>query len=421
MNKYIIACDSFKECLSSAQAADGIEAGLRITDSGREIVKIAIADGGEGTVEALRQAVKVHGAGQLHSSAGTDSAAVWTDYQLVAVDPLGRPIVCTYGSFGNTAVIETASACGLALLSEDERNPLYTSTYGLGMMVKDAMDKGYRRIIVGLGGSATNDAGGGMLQALGYRFFDKDGRELPAATTEVYVHGASAEGQYCCGATLSQIARIEREAVPTALGETEFIIACDVANPLYGPDGAACVFAPQKGADEETVEILDRGLKHFAEVLKEHFKEGGSRIAEEDFCSRPGAGAAGGLGMAFMAVLGAKSRRGIDLVLDAVGFESLLGEAAMVITGEGHMDSQTLEGKVPFGVLQRVRNFAASHYGSPSAIPVVALCGRLDEEAALYAAGFDRLIEVSDRNLPLKDQLDPDRTLANIKRIALSL
>lgn len=368
MSKYLIACDSFKECLSSSAVADALEKGLLEADPTCTVVKLHVADGGEGTVEALRKA-------------SSHRTGFWRERSVEVSDPLGRPVKASYGIVGGRAMIETASACGLALLKPDERNPLLTSSYGLGQMISDALSQGCRQILVGLGGSATNDAGTGMLEALGYRFRDAGGNIV-----------------HVTGSALSSIISIDDSQVCPEVRQARFTIACDVDNPLYGPDGAAYVFAPQKGADEEMVRVLDHGLRHFAVILGSYRASIGKDGSVQEM---RGSGAAGGLGAAFMAVLGATARRGIDLVLDEADFDTLLDDVTMVITGEGHIDSQTLSGKVPFGVLSRCKG---------SGIPVVGVCGRLDEEQTLRAAGFADLLQISDPAAPLSVQMDPDLT-----------
>ena len=314
MQKIIIASDSFKGSLTSAQVASSIAEGLRSVCADLDIVEVSVADGGEGTVEALRDTLggrivrcKVH-------------------------DPLMREMEAAYAILadGCTAVLEMASASGLPLLTSEERNPLKTSTFGTGELIADALDRGCRQFLVGIGGSATNDGGMGVFAALGYRFLDRQGRVLPA-----------------CGESLLKVADIDVSGVNPRLREAFFNVACDVDTPFCGPDGAAYVFAPQKGASPSDVEFLDKGLANFASVVQ--------RRLGRDVRFVPGAGAAGGLGGGFLAFSNARLKKGIDMVLDAINFDALLEGADAVITGEGRIDSQTFKGKTPYGVMCRAR------------------------------------------------------------------
>ncbi|MEG0889441.1 MAG: glycerate kinase, partial [Bacteroides sp.] len=311
MKRIVIAADSFKGSLTSIEVAHAVERGIRHVFPNCDVVKLSIADGGEGTTTAL-----------LSSLGGT-----WVTAS--AHDPLMRPIEATYGLIEatQTAVIEMATASGLMLLSDEERNPMLTTTFGTGELVKDALKRGYRRFMMGIGGSATNDAGLGMMQALGYRFFDSKGNELGYG-----------------GQILSQIARIDASRVLPELHEATFTIACDVANPFSGAQGAAHIFARQKGADDRMVEELDAGLRHLSAVLKESLGI--------DIDKLPGAGAAGGMGGGLVAFLSAKLQSGIDTLLSAIDFESRIQQTDLIITGEGKMDAQTVMGKAPEGILR---------------------------------------------------------------------
>lgn len=374
MKKVVVASDSFKGCLSSMQVADVVERALLQTCPLCKVVKVDVADGGEGTMDALRRTL----GGQKICNEVSDS--------------LGRPIQASYVILkdGITAVVEMAAASGLTLLSLQERNPLKTSTYGTGQLIADALDKGCRRFLIGIGGSATNDAGMGMLQALGYRFLDAQGNAL---------HG--------CGESLEKVVSIDGSSVNPALKESEFIVACDVEAPLYGPTGAAHIFAPQKGADPEMVERLDKGLKHFLEVVAklENFTEKYSRI--------PGSGAAGGLGFGFKAFLNARLERGIDMVLDSIGFDSIIENADLIITGEGRVDSQTLTGKTPYGVLQRAKR---------QGIPVVAIGGTVHlTQEQTQAAGFRSVLQITPLGMSLEDAMNPETASENIFRSLIAL
>lgn len=314
MKRIVIASDSYKGSLSSAQVAQSIERGLKSVIPDCECIRVSVADGGEGTVEALM-----------------DRLGGEVQYCQVH-DPLMRSLEASYVILGDgrTAVLEMAVASGLPLLSKEERNPLKTSTFGTGELVVDALEKGCRRFLVGLGGSATNDAGMGVFAALGYRFLDKDGEVLPP-----------------CGESLSKVESIDDTFVHPLLKEAEFSVACDVDTPFCGPDGAAYVFAPQKGAGPSEVAELDRGLAHFAKIVE---KSTGRSIAQV-----PGAGAAGGLGGGMCAFCRARLQSGIEMVLEAIDFDSLIDGADAVITGEGRIDFQTFKGKTPFGVMSHAR------------------------------------------------------------------
>ena len=366
-NKIIVASDSFKGSLSSLGVAEAASKAIHEIEPHCEVVKVDVADGGEGTMDALRRTL------------GGEKVFIEVS------DPLGRPIQASYVILedGVTAVLEMAVASGLPLLALAERNPLNTSTFGTGQIIADALSRGCRKFLVGIGGSATNDAGMGMLQALGVRFYDAAGAEL--------------QGR---GESLEKAANIDMSGLCDGLKDAEFIVACDVEAPLYGPTGAAYVFAPQKGADPAMVERRDNGLKHFSEVA---FNSLG---AADDYAKSPGAGAAGGLGFGFIAFLNARLERGIEMVLDAIGFDQLIEGASLVITGEGRVDTQTLTGKTPYGVLKRAMK---------QGIPVVAIGGSvtLDQQAALEA-GFAGVYAVTPAGMPLETAMQPSVASENI-------
>ena len=390
--KIVIASDSFKGSLSSIEVAESVEKGILDVLPSCNVVKVAVADGGEGTKEALCQTL------------GGKTVEIPVE------DPIGRTINASYVILedGITAVLEMSAASGLTLLMPSERNPMRTSTYGTGQLIADALGRGCRRFLTGIGGSATNDGGMGMLKALGYRFLDADGNELSGI-----------------GASLSKVCRIDDSRVLQAVRESEFIVACDVDSPLYGPDGAAYVFAPQKGADPEMVRALDDGLRHFAEVTAMYMNssENGSsaNLDKKDGCllfngnviqdmsSMPGAGAAGGLGYAFVTFLGARLKRGVDMVLDAIGFDKMIEGADLVITGEGRIDAQTLTGKTPYGVLQR-----ASRQG----IPVMALAGLVDLDDS---SGFTTIRQTTPPDMRLSEAMLPAVASANLRRTISAL
>lgn len=371
-NKIVVASDSFKGSLTSLQVADSVQKAVQDVCPSCEVVKVNVADGGEGTMDALRQ---------------TLGGTVET---IPVSDPLGRRMYAGYVILDDrrTAVIEMSAASGLPLLQPSERNPMKTSTYGTGEMICDALNKGCRKFLVGIGGSATNDAGMGVLAALGFRFKDADGQILPPV-----------------GGSLQKVALIETDAVHPALSETEFIVACDVTAPLYGPKGAAYVFAPQKGADPLMVEELDAGLRHFAEVA--------SKICGKDSSTMQGAGAAGGLGYAFRQFLNARLERGVDMVLDAIEFDRIISGADLVMTGEGKVDSQTLTGKTPFGVAQRAIR---------QDIPVVAIggCVQISQEEA-SDVGFAGVYQVTPSGMPLEEAMRLDVASKNVYDTTLKI
>jgi glycerate kinase len=323
--KVLVAPNEFKGSLTAAQAAASIARGVREAFPGAEVLEIPVADGGEGTVDAL---VKAH-RGALRS---------------VEVDgPFGDLVQATYGLIdgGRTAVVELASASGLTLIPRDRRDPRKTSTYGFGQLLEAARKDSVDKVIAGVGGSATNDGGAGMAQALGYRLLDENGIDLPRG-----------------GAALLQLERIDTSGLDPRWRSVKVMVACDVTNPLTGPTGASFVYGPQKGANPETVELLDRALAHLAEVIE---RDLGKRVA-----SIPGAGAAGGTGAGLIAFLEASLVPGAPLVVEASGFDRELPGANLVITGEGRVDSQTAYGKAPGEVARRAR---------AAGVPVLLLAG----------------------------------------------
>lgn len=364
-SKIVVASDSFKGSLSSLEVADAAAKAINECIPGCCVEKVEVADGGEGTMEAL------------HRTLGGVNVAV------EVCDPLGRSITASYVKLadGVTAVLEMAVASGLPLLAPQERNPMKTSTYGTGQLIADALRKGCRKFLIGIGGSATNDAGMGMLEALGVRFLDAEGNLL---------HGS--------GESLEKVEDIDLSGVCAGLAESEFIIACDVDAPLYGPKGAACVFAPQKGADAEMVAMLNDGLEHFSSVVK--------RVTGKDVSNIPGAGAAGGLGGGFVAFLPARLERGIEMVLDAISFDEGIRGASLIITGEGRVDFQTLTGKTPYGILKRARR---------QGIPVVAIGGSVAlGEKETSEAGFAGVYAVTPSDMPLEEAMKPETAVRNI-------
>jgi glycerate kinase len=332
--KVVVAPNSFKGSLSATQAAHAIARGVRSVLPDAEVVEIPVADGGDGTVEALVNAGK-----------GT--------YQWVNVEgPLGDPVVSTYGLIdgGRTAVVELASASGYELISEARRDPRRTSTYGFGQLLDAARQRGVRRIIAGIGGSATNDGGAGMLQAIGFRLQDSGGADIGRG-----------------GEALLRLDHIDASRVDPAWKNMRIEVATDVRNPLTGPEGASHVYGPQKGADARTVEMLDMALGHFADVIERQLGKAVSHV--------PGAGAAGGTGAALMAFLDAALLPGASLIVEAAGLPAALEGADLVITGEGRIDGQTAYGKAPGEVARRAH---------AAGVPVVFIAGT-------RAAGWDRL------------------------------
>lgn len=365
MKKIIIACDSFKGSLSSERVAVSVERGICSVFPDCEVHKVSVADGGEGTTASLMHVLKGY----------------WVETEVY--DPLMRPIKARYGMAdeGRTAILEMAAASGLTLLAPYERNPMKTSTYGTGQLIMDAYNKGCRHFIVGIGGSATNDGGTGMLRALGFRFLDASGRELSGG-----------------GEILSRIVSIDPHAAQEIMRNAKFTVACDVNNPLTGRKGAAYVFAPQKGATGQMVAELEEGLRNYARVIRE--------FNGEDIEHEPGAGAAGGLGGGCKALLGAELKPGIDLILDTVSFDGLLESCDLVITGEGRIDSQTTAGKVPWGVLK-----AAAGRG----VPVVAIAGEVLYSAGLEKSGFTGIFSIQQGPLTLNEAMNPESTARHIE------
>lgn len=367
MKRVVVASDSFKGCLTSLQVADAVEAGVKSVYPSCEVVKLSVADGGEGTVQALSDAMN----GEIVS--------------ILVKDPLGREVSASYAMIREkeTAVIEVSAASGLTLLSPQERNPLAASSYGSGQIISDALSRGCRNFLMCIGGSAVNDAGMGMLSALGFRFLDEEGNRL--------------EGS---GADMSGVCDVDLSQVDPALGEAVFTVACDVDSPFCGTQGAAYVFAPQKGASPEQVKILDEGMSHFASVMK--------KLTGIDVINIPGAGAAGGIGGAMASFLGAELKSGAEMVLDAVRFDEVLSDTDMVITGEGCLDGQTMTGKLPYCVAQR---------SAKADVPVAAVCGRAEVDECQY---FGVIIPVTPAAMPLNEAMIPSVASENIKKAVAS-
>lgn len=366
MRKIVIASDSFKGCLSSAEVAQGAETAIHRIFPACNVVPITVADGGEGTVDAF-------------VSSGNGNFVRTSVH-----NPLMEPIQAQYGISrdGQTAVIEMAAASGLTLIPVQKRNPLLTSSYGTGELIKDALSKGCSRIVMGIGGSATNDAGTGMLQALGYRFLDKQGKELSPN-----------------GENLRYIASIDESGKLPQLHQTDFIIACDVSNPFSGTEGAAHVFARQKGASEAMIHLLDEGLKNFAAVIRRDYHTEIENIR--------GAGAAGGMGGACSVLLDATLKPGIELILDSIGFDRTIQDADLILTGEGRLDKQTGMGKTADGVLK-----AAQQQG----IPVIAIGGSVEDADYLNQLGFLAVLPIQPAPLSLEEAMQPAVAQKNIQQ-----
>jgi len=353
----LIAPDSFKDCMRAIEVAEALSLGLRKVIPDAEIRMLPMADGGEGTVDSLIDAT----GGEI--------------VNLHVHDPLMRQVPSFFGVSGDasTAVIEMAAASGLELLEPGERNPWITSTFGTGELIFHALGMGCRKILLGIGGSATNDGGVGMASALGVRFLDGKGRQLPQG-----------------GGALGDVKQISMEGLDPRIADTEIMVACDVTNPLSGPQGASFVYGPQKGADREMAEGLDKNLSQLARLISEQL--------EKEVDNIPGAGAAGGLGAGLMAFLGARLVKGFDMVAETVSLEEAIQWADLVITGEGKMDSQTRFGKTPFGVAQM-----AKKYGKP----VIGVAGTLEEDAVeLYKEGFDLLLPIQEKPIDLEAALE---------------
>ena len=367
--KIVVAIDSFKGSLSTQEAAKAIREGARRACPEAEVYTSPLADGGEGTAEALTAAL------------GGETVS------LTVRDPLGRPVTATYGFVAetSTAVMEMAAAAGLPLLSAEERNPLETSTYGVGQMIADAMEKGAHRFLLGIGGSATNDGGLGMLKALGFAFLDKDGRPIG--------EGARA---------LKDLHTIEAKNAHPLLAGCEFLVACDVQNPLCGENGCSAVFSPQKGAKDEDIPRMDEWLAAYAEKTK-------ALLPHAD-PSLPGSGAAGGLGFALCSYLNATLASGVSLVLDVTRLAAHVKDADLVITGEGRLDSQSAMGKAPIGVAKLAKEFCK---------PVVAFCGCVGKGAiACNAHGIDAYFPILQAPCTLSEAMNKENAYRNLSATA---
>lgn len=373
--KIIIAPDSFKGCMSARQAAEAMEHGVHHVLPDAECVLVPMADGGEGTVQSL-----------VDATGGTLLEATVTG-------PLGTPVHAQYGMLGDgcTAVIEMAAASGIGYVDETTRDPRITTTYGVGELILDALDHGVTAFILGLGGSATNDGGTGMAQALGAHLLDAQGNELPFG-----------------GAALAGLATIDVSDLDSRIATADIRLASDVTNPLTGPQGASSVFGPQKGADASMVAELDAALHHYASIV--------ARDLGRDVETVPGAGAAGGLGAGFLAFTGARMQSGVSLVVEATGLKTLTAGADWCFTGEGGIDSQTQYGKTPIGVARAVKE-AAPHCS------VVAFAGNVGSGVEeLYSQGIDAVFGIVPGPQNLRQALacgaeNLERCAANVTRL----
>lgn len=360
--RIVVAPDSFKGSLSSIEVANAMEQGILSFFPEAVVIKIPIADGGEGTIDAL---VTATGGRMMRNE---------------VMGPLGGLIKASWGILGDekTAVIEMAAASGLPLVPEEERNPLITTTYGTGQLIKAALDHGMRKLIIGIGGSATNDGGAGMARALGVKFFDSSDNELPSG-----------------GAALKSLAKIDLSTLDPRLAETSILVACDVDNPLCGPRGASAVYGPQKGATPAMISELDQALRHYAGVAK--------MSLDKDIAESPGAGAAGGLGAGLMIFTSAQLRPGVQIVLEATNFEDKVKNADLVITGEGRTDFQTAHGKAPVGVAKLAKKYN---------VPIVCLSGGLGAGCEeVYKHGIDGLLSIVPQPMTLEACIDSSEEL----------
>ncbi|WP_069161399.1 glycerate kinase [Nocardia altamirensis] len=351
VRRVVLATDKFKGSLTAPEVTAALAAGIARVAPETAIRQVPVADGGDGTVDAF-------------------VAAGWRRVTVTAPGPTGTPGETSYAVHGTTAVIELAAVVGLEKLPEGHRDPLGASTFGLGVVIADALDRGVTDIVVGLGGSASTDGGAGMAQALGARILNAEGHTLATG-----------------GAALADAARLDRSQLHPRIADTTFTLACDVDNPLLGPTGAVAVYAPQKGASPTDLGILEAALANWA------------RLAGPDFANRPGAGAAGGTGFGALAILGARVRSGIAVILELLDFPTLLADADLVVTGEGSLDRQSLHGKAPIGVCDAARK---------ADVPVVAAVGRtLLSADEIEAAGFTACYALSDL------EPDPARSIAH--------
>lgn len=367
--KIVSAIDSFKGSMTSLEVSEAFEKGVRKVYKDAEFIKISLADGGEGTVQALIDS--------------TNGKMV----KLRVKGPLMNEIESFYGISGDgkTAIIEMAAASGLPLLTEKEKNPMETTTYGTGELIKDAINKGCREFIIGLGGSATNDGGMGMLSALGYIFLDENNNEL-----------------FPNGKNLGKVCSFNQDNIIKELSECKFLVACDVDNPFFGKKGAAYVYGKQKGATKEMIIELDKGLENFAAVI--------NNTKNIDISSVLGAGAAGGLGGAFIAFLNSDLKPGIDIIIQKIELEKYIKDTDYVITGEGRIDFQSAMGKTPTGVSKLAKKYD---------IPVIAIGGSIaDDIGNIYKCGISAVFSIMDSPMSLAEAMDNKKAVKLVEKTA---
>jgi glycerate kinase len=373
LDKIVLAPDSFKESMTAKTVCESLEKGITKILPHVSCIHVPMADGGEGTMQSLVDAT----GGKI--------------YEARVKGPLGNPVTAQYGisGSGDMGVIEMASASGLHLVPMENRNPCLTTTYGTGELIKACLNHGVKKLLIGIGGSATNDGGAGMLQALGGKLLDANGKDLSFG-----------------GLALKDLHKIDLSDVDIRLRDVDIDVACDVDNPLIGEKGASKVFGPQKGANEEQVELLEAALSHYGDIIENQL--------EIDVKNFSGAGAAGGLGAGLMVFLNGKLKKGIDLVIDYVKLEENIAEADLVITGEGSLDSQTFHGKTPLGVSKLAKKYN---------VPVIGIAGRLgDGIEGLYDEGFTAIFSIVDGVISLDEALDKgpekaEKLIENIMRL----
>ncbi len=369
----VLAPDSFKESMTAKEVCEAMEKGIKKANPNIKCIKVPMADGGEGTMQSLVDA--------------TDGKV----YKVKVQGPLGAEVEAEYGILGDgeVAVIEMASASGIHLVPKEKRNPMKTSTFGTGQLIKACLEHSIKKLLIGIGGSATNDGGAGMVQALGGKLLDSDGNELPLG-----------------GGELRKLAQIDLSNLDDRLKDVEVEVACDVNNPLVGEKGASYVFGPQKGATEEMVKVLDENLRHYGVKIKE--------CLGIDIVEVPGAGAAGGLGAGLMAFLNGTLKNGLEMVVEYTKLEQKVKEADMVWTGEGSIDHQTIYGKTPYGVARVAKKYK---------LPVIALAGRIgDGIEPLYDSGIDAIYSIMQGVSSLEDALingrrNVEKTSENVARL----
>lgn len=367
--KIVAAIDSFKGSISSLEAGYAVSSGFRSVNNSAEVVVCPLADGGEGTVEALAEGMN----GRL--------------YTITVTGPLGTPVSCTYAVIEETmtAVIEMSGAAGITLIPKDDLDPLHATTYGVGEVIIDAIDKGCRRFIIGIGGSATNDGGAGMLQALGYGLLDEKGDQIP--------RGAIG---------LKDLKTIDEDGVIPELKECQFMIACDVTNPLCGPNGCSVIYGPQKGATPSMIEDMDRWLSRYASICHD--------IKEDADMQYPGTGAAGGMGYAFKTFTNAILKPGIDIVIEETRLEDYIQDADLVVTGEGMLDHQTAMGKAPIGVARLAKKYNKK---------VIAFAGAVKMDAEeCNKKGIDAFFPIVRGITTLEEAMNPQNAKDNLTATA---